>query len=186
MAIEFDIQESKILKGVYIITPNKFRDLRGEIWSAFSEDCLKHLFPDNLNFVLDKFTLSKPNVLRGIHGDHKSWKLVTCVYGEVHQVVVDCRKDSPTYLKWEKFIINQNNQKLILIPPYFGNAQYVSSKSDALYYYKWAYEGEYVDAKDQFTYAWNDSRIAIDWPTSNPILSDRDIDATINDHTKGF
>ncbi|PCM57458.1 dTDP-4-dehydrorhamnose 3,5-epimerase, partial [Campylobacter sp. BCW_8712] len=112
--------------------------------------------------------------------------LVTCVYGEVHQIVVDCRKDSPTYLKWEKFIINKNDRKLILIPPCFGNAQYVSSKCDALYFYKWAYKGEYVDAKDQFTFAWNDKRINIDWPTNTPILSDRDIDATINDHTKGF
>lgn len=82
--------------------------------------------------------------------------------GEVHQVVVDCRKNSPTYLKYERFIINENNRKLILIPPYFGNAQYVSSKSDALYYYKWAYKGEYIDAKAQFTYAWNDERIGID------------------------
>ncbi|WP_038815382.1 dTDP-4-dehydrorhamnose 3,5-epimerase family protein, partial [Campylobacter jejuni] len=160
--------------------------LRGDIWAAFSEEHLKHLLPINLKFVLDKFTLSRPNVLRGIHGDHKSWKLVTCVYGEVHQVVVDCRKDSPTYLKWERFIIGPSNQQLVLIPPYFGNAQYVSSQCDALYYYKWAYEGKYVDAEDQFTYAWNDERIGIDWPTKNPILSERDIDATINDHTKGL
>ena len=185
MAIEFDIQESKILKDVYIITPSKFRDLRGEIWSVFSQEALGELLPKGLQFVLDKFTLSKQNVLRGIHGDHKSWKLVTCAYGEVHQVVVDCRKDSLTYLKWERFVINADNQKIILIPPCFGNAQYVTSK-DALYYYKWAYEGEYVDAKDQFTFAWNDPRIGIDWPTQNPILSERDIDATINDHTKGF
>ncbi|EDP4782137.1 dTDP-4-dehydrorhamnose 3,5-epimerase family protein [Campylobacter jejuni] len=186
MAMEFDIQESKILKGVYIITPNKFRDLRGEIWSVFEQKSLSYLLPKDIQFVLDKFTFSKYNVLRGIHGDHKSWKLVTSVFGEIHQVVVDCRKESSSYLKWEKFIINENNKKLILIPPYFGNAHYVSSKQGALYYYKWAYGGEYIDAKDQFTYAWNDSRIAIDWPKNNPILSDRDIDATINDHTKGF
>lgn len=80
MAIEFDIQESKILKGVFIITPNSFKDLRGEIWSVFSSKDIESLLPSNLKFVLDKFTLSKHNVLRGIHGDHKSWKLVTCVY----------------------------------------------------------------------------------------------------------
>ncbi|MCR8679290.1 MULTISPECIES: dTDP-4-dehydrorhamnose 3,5-epimerase family protein [Campylobacter] len=186
MAIEFDIQESKKLKGVYIITPSKFQDLRGEIWSAYSSEALLKLLPKGLSFVLDKFTLSKPNVLRGIHGDHKSWKLVTCVTGEIHQVVVDCRKDSPTYLQYEKFIINSDNQKLILIPPYFGNAQYVSSKCDSMYYYKWAYEGEYVDASDQFTFAWNDPRIAIDWPTNTPILSNRDIEAMTQDHTKGL
>ncbi|EAH7838121.1 MULTISPECIES: dTDP-4-dehydrorhamnose 3,5-epimerase family protein [Campylobacter] len=174
MDIEFDIQESKILKGVYIITPNKFRDLRGEIWTAFTEENLGNIIPKDLRFKHDKFINSHFNVLRGIHGDVKTWKLVTCVYGEVHQVVVDCRKDSPTYLKWEKFIINQSNQQLILLPPNMGNSHYVSSK-DAVYYYKLAYEGEYLDAPDQFTYAWNDERIEIDWPTNSPILSERDI-----------
>ena len=185
MAIEFDIQESKILKDVYIITPNKFRDLRGEIWTAFTSETIDKLLPNNLKFIHDKFTYSKHNVIRGIHGDTKTYKLVTCVSGEVHQVVVDCRKDSPTYLKWERFVINADNQKIILVPAGCGNAYYVSSEG-AVYYYKCAYEGEYVDAQDQFTFAWNDPRIGIDWPTQNPILSERDIDATINDHTKGF
>ena len=108
--------------------------------------------------------------MRGIHGDVKTYKLVTCVYGEVHQVVVDCRKDSQTYLKWEKFIINENNQQIILIPPNMGNSYYVSS-NHAVYYYKLAYDGEYLDAQDQFTYAWNDEKIGINWPTTKPILS---------------
>ena len=62
----------------------------------------------NVNFRHDKFSLSRKNVLRGLHGDNKTWKLVTCVYGEIHQVVVDLRETSPTYMKWEKFIINKN------------------------------------------------------------------------------
>ena len=99
MAMEFDIQESKILKGVYVITPNKFSDLRGEIWTAFTEEHLGGLVPEGIHFKHDKFINSHFNVLRGIHGDVKTYKLVTCVFGEVHQVVVDCRKDSPTYLK---------------------------------------------------------------------------------------
>ncbi|HEF9430239.1 TPA: dTDP-4-dehydrorhamnose 3,5-epimerase family protein [Campylobacter coli] len=179
MAIEFNIKESEILKGVYIITPNKFRDLRGEIWTAFTEEDLGDIVPKGLKFKHDKFINSHFNVLRGIYGDIKTWKLVTCVYGEIHQVVVDCRKDSPTYLKYEKFIINQDNQQIILVPAGFGNAHYVSSES-AVYYYKCAYKGDYVDAPDQFTYAWNDERIGIDWPTNSPILSERDILATKN------
>lgn len=55
-----------------------------------------------------------------------------------------------------------------------GNSHYVSSK-EAVYYYKLAYDGEYLDAPDQFTFAWNDPRIGIDWSTQNPILSERDI-----------
>ena len=128
---------------------------------------------NNLSFRHDKFSYSKKNVLRGIHGDHKTWKLVTCVYGEIFQVVVDCRKNSDTYLKWEKFIIKECEPTLILIPPNMGNAFYVSSDS-AVYHYKLAYEGSYVDADEQFSLKWNDPKINIHWPTTTPILSERD------------
>ncbi|HEF3553337.1 TPA: dTDP-4-dehydrorhamnose 3,5-epimerase family protein [Campylobacter upsaliensis] len=175
MAMDFAIEESKILSGVYIITPNFFEDFRGEIWSVFEDKAFVNLLPKGLNFVLDKFTISKPNVLRGIHGDHKSWKLVTCVSGEIQQVVVDCRKESPTYLKYESFNISSKQKKLILIPPFFGNAHYVLGDKEALYYYKWAYEGEYMDADAQFTYAYNDERIGIKWQGEKPILSERDL-----------
>lgn len=173
MAIEFEIIESRLLKGVYVIKPNKFKDLRGEIWTAFTSEVIDKLLPSPLRFVHDKFVHSKQNVIRGIHGDAKTYKLVTCVYGEIEQVVVDCSPNSPTYLKWEKFIINGENQFIILVPAGFGNAYCVRSK-EAVYYYKCAYEGEYVDASDQFTYAWNDERINIDWTTKTPILSERD------------
>lgn len=82
MAIEFSIEESKLIKGVFIITPNKFKDLRGEIWTAFTDENLAHLVP-NTKFKHDKFITSHFNVLRGIHGDGKTYKLCTCVYGEV-------------------------------------------------------------------------------------------------------
>lgn len=173
MAIEFEIQESKLLKGVVVIKPNKFRDLRGEIWTAFTSQAIDKLLPKGLKFIHDKFIHSKQNVIRGIHGDTKTHKLATCVYGEIEQVVVDCNKNSPTYLKWEKFVINEENQLIILVPAGFGNAHCVRSK-EAVYYYKCAYEGEYVDANEQFTYAWNDERIGITWATKNPILSERD------------
>ena len=138
MAIEFDIQESKKLKGVYIITPNKFRDLRGEIWSAFTSEAIDKLLPNNIRFIHDKFIHSKHNVIRGIHGDKNTYKLATCVYGQIHQVVVDCNENSPTYLQYEEFVIDADNQKMILVPAGFGNAHYVSSQS-AVYYYKCAY-----------------------------------------------
>ena len=174
MAAEFEICESKLLKGVYIIKPNKFKDFRGEIYTAFLSEEIDKLLPKPLKFIQDKFTLSHRNVLRGIHGDHKSYKLVTCVWGEIEQVVVDCRKDSPTYLKWEKWTINADNQLIIFVPAGFGNAHCVLSK-EAVNYYKCAYLGAYVDAEEQFTYAWNDERIGIDWGGICPILSERDM-----------
>ncbi|HEG0613075.1 TPA: dTDP-4-dehydrorhamnose 3,5-epimerase family protein [Campylobacter jejuni] len=175
MVMEFNIQESKKIKGVYIVIPNISNDLRGNIWTSFLKDEIEKLLPKGLYFKHDKFSKSCRNVLRGIHGDYKSWKYVTCVYGDIVQVVVDCRKDSPTYLQWESFDINEDNQKMILIPPNMGNAYYVKSEN-AIYHYKYAYDGEYLDVENQFTYAWNDSSINIDWPleNKNPILSGRD------------
>ena len=173
MSIEFDIQQSTKISGVYILTPSVSEDARGNIWTSFLKGEVEELLPDDLFFKHDKFSTSKHNVLRGIHGDTKSWKLVTCVHGEIQQVVVDMRKDSPTYKQWQDFIINKDNQQLILIPPNMGNAYYVNS-SEAVYHYKLAYNGDYIDADEQFSVRWNDNTIGINWMSDNPILSNRD------------
>jgi dTDP-4-dehydrorhamnose 3,5-epimerase len=171
--MDFDIQESTEILGVYILSPSVSEDVRGNIWTSFLKDEVEKLLPDGLYFKHDKFSTSKYNVLRGIHGDTKSWKLVTCVYGEIQQVVIDMRQDSPTYQKWQDFIINKNNQQLILIPPNMGNAYYVNSP-EVVYHYKYAYNGDYIDTDEQFTVDWDDDKIGIKWLSNTPILSDRD------------
>ena len=173
MSIEFDIQKSTEVDGVYILTPSISKDARGNIWTSFLKDEVEKLLPKGLYFKHDKFSNSRHNVLRGIHGDSKSWKLVTCVHGEIHQVVADLRKKSSTFMKWQKFIISTENQLMILIPPGVGNAYYVSSEQ-AVYHYKLAYKGEYYDANEQFSLSWNDKNLNIDWPSEEPILSSRD------------
>ena len=173
MAINFIIKESKFIKGIWIIKPSIAVDNRGNIWTSFLKNEIEKLLPDDLYFKHDKFSQSKRNVLRGIHGDEKSWKLVTCIYGSIQQVVVDCRKESDAYKKYESFEINEENQMSILIPPRFGNAYYVKSDK-AVYHYKLAYDGDYVDADEQFSYKWNDPTFNIKWPTEKPILSQRD------------
>jgi len=173
MSIDFDIEESSQISGVFILTPSISEDSRGNIWTSFIKDEVERLLPSNLHFKHDKFSSSKNNVLRGIHGDTKSWKLVTCVFGEIQQVVVDLRESSPTYLKWQDFIINSNNQQLILIPPCFGNAYYVISQQ-AVYHYKLAYHGDYIDADEQYSIKWNDEKINIKWLSNSPELSGRD------------
>lgn len=173
MSINFSIKESEKVKGVWIIRPSISKDLRGTIWTSFLKNEIEPLLPKNLHFKHDKFSESRNNVLRGIHGDEKSWKLVTCVYGEIHQFFIDCRKGSKTYFKWDKVIINSDNQVYVLLPPDFGNAYCVTSKQ-AVYHYKFAYDGEYLDEEDQFNIRWDDPRINIDWLIKNPILSVRD------------
>jgi len=173
MSINYQINESKQIKGIWELQPSISNDLRGNIWTSYLKSELDKLIPTNLGFCHDKFSNSKHNVLRGIHGDTKSWKLVTCIYGEIQQVVVDMRPDSPTYLQWQDYKINQNNQLLVLIPPLMGNAYYVNSEQ-AVYHYKLAYEGSYMDADEQFSISWDDARIGIKWMTDTPILSERD------------
>lgn len=176
MSIEFHIVPSAKLNGVYIITPSIASDNRGNIYTSFLKDEIDKLLPNGLYFKHDKFSHSSQNVLRGIHGDTKSYKFVSCVYGEILQVVVDMREDSPTYLQYEKFHISKDSQRFILIPPNMGNAYFVKSK-EAVYHYKLAYEGEYIDAPEQFSFAYNDERIGIDWELNGiePILSKRDL-----------
>ena len=170
---DFDIIESSIVKGVKIITPSVHNDERGTLFTTFYQDVYSELIPNGLQFKHDKFARTIQKVLRGIHGDTKSWKLVTAVYGEITQVVVDNRVESPTYTKWEAIKISGINPKLILLPPGVGNAFYVHS-AEAIYHYKLAYEGEYFDAEDQFTIKWDNPEIGIEWPDMDPILSERD------------
>jgi dTDP-4-dehydrorhamnose 3,5-epimerase len=173
MKIDFVISNSNIIPDLKIFTPNSFKEERGEIWTSYFSESIEKFLPTKLKFRHDKFSISKRRVLRGIHGDSKTWKLVSCVQGSVYQVVVDLREKSKSYLSWQSFSLGEDNHSSVLIPPGCGNAFYVKSEI-ATYHYKLAYCGNYLDAKDQFTVSWNDERIKIDWPDKNPILSKRD------------
>lgn len=172
--MSFGIEISKSDKlGLTIIEPSISIDERGTIWSSFFSDQIDSYLPDNLHFKHDKFSESSKNVLRGIHGDSKSWKLVTSVFGEIYQVAVDLRKESKTFNQYESFVLNSSSPKSVLLPPGMGNAYYVLSKK-AVYHYKLAYNGDYIDADEQFSVAWDDKNINIEWPSNKPILSNRD------------
>lgn len=152
---------------VKIYQPDSFEDFRGELYTLFKQE--EH----DLVFNHDKVSISRKNVLRGLHGDSKSWKYISCLSGEVILVVVDNRPDSENYLKWDSIILSSKNRKSVLVPPMFANGHFVLSE-EATFFYKWAYDGNYPDVKDQFTLKWNDPKIGIHWPTSTPILSKRD------------
>lgn len=174
MAFDFSITQSSLFSDVLIIEPSAFTENRGVIWTSYSDDLSALPAFPKISFNHDKFSISKKNVLRGIHGDGKSWKLVSCVAGNIFQVVVDMREASTTFLRHQVFELSGIEPKSVLIPPGFGNAFLVLSNS-ATYHYKLSYEGDYIDADQQFTVAWNDPRLDIDWPSETPILSERDL-----------
>jgi dTDP-4-dehydrorhamnose 3,5-epimerase len=156
-----------IFPEIKIFQPDSFEDYRGELYTVFNQDEHK------LVFNHDKVAVSKQHVLRGIHGDAKATKLITCLSGAIYLVVVDNRPESPNYLKWDSIILSETNRKQVLIPPMFANGHLVLSNT-AVFFYKWSYPGEYPDVKDQFTLKWNDSKVNIHWPIDSPILSKRD------------
>ena len=134
MSVDFLIEESKIIQDVSILKPTISTDHRGNIWSSFTKECIESLLPDGLYFKHDKFSESRYNVLRGIHGDHKSWKLVTCVYGDIHQVVVDTRRDSSSFRKYQSFHINSKEPfcKWLKENCYINNLDIVNIKNTPL------------------------------------------------------
>ena len=119
-------------KDIKVINKNNYKDKRGLLWTTWKKGMYK-----NLNFNHDKFSLSKKNTLRGLHCDFKSWKMVTSVYGKFLFVVVDMRKKSKNYLKHKKWILNHQNPRTILVPPYYANAHLCLSKI-CIFHYKWS------------------------------------------------
>ena len=113
--------------------------------------------------------MSAKGVLRGLHGDDETWKLVSCVYGRLYLVVVDCREGEESFGRWEAFNITARNRRQVLVPPNFGNGHLVLS-DQGIFHYK---QSSYYPT-DQFSYRWDDPRFEIFWPVDKPILSQRD------------
>ena len=162
------IQSDKKLKEVKYFRINTFKDHRGQIWTFWKKNYFK-----NIEFNLDKFTSSKKNVLRGFHGDKKSWRLITCVKGSILSVVVDYRPNPKNFLKSTSFKLNEKNKTAVLVPPMFLNSWLCLSK-DCIYSYDYSFKGNYNDVKDQISLKWNDPKINFKWPIRKPILSFRD------------
>jgi dTDP-4-dehydrorhamnose 3,5-epimerase len=156
-------EEIKVIKG------SIFKDHRGTLWTSWKKN--KKI---KLLFNHDKFSISKKNVLRGLHYDNKTWKLISCVYGKIFFVVVDCRPNSKNYHKPSTFLLKANDNFQILVPPNFANGHLCLSK-ECVFHYKLAYKGKYSDVKNQKNLKWNDKRLKIKWPkVKKIIMNERD------------
>ena len=112
-------------------------------------------------------------MLRGLHGDDKTHKLISCVYGKFYYVLADARPDSPTYKTWDSFILSAENRKQILTPPGCAGSYFVLS-DECTFHYKLAFDGDYNDVPNQFVIKWDDPEWNFEWPHNNPILYGRD------------
>lgn len=158
------------LDGVMMLRPpTVFEDVRGSYVELYNE----RLYTDagvNVTFVQDDISVSSKSVLRGIHGDRETWKLISCLLGEIYLVVLNCDEAAPQYGTWHSFVLSEYNRLQVLVPPRYGVGHLVLSDR-AIFHYK---QSTYYDRASQFTYLWNDPRFRIEWPIDDPIVSERD------------
>lgn len=159
----------KMLKDVLLVQPEVFEDHRGKYVEIYNEDEYSHKWVEQ-HFVQDDISVSSHNVLRGVHGDDRTWKLISCLYGRIYLVVVNCDPLSPQFKQWRSVVISDRNRYQVLVPPKYGNGHLVLSDT-AIFFYK---QSAYYNSKNQFTIKWNDPTFNIWWPCTNPILSKRD------------
>ncbi len=159
------------LPGVLIIESKVCRDARGyflEIWNqaAYAGAGLA------VTFVQDNLSCSTQGVLRGLHYQHPSGqgKLISVLEGEVYDVAVDIRPDSPTFGRWVGLILSAENLLRYYLPPGFAHGFVVTSAAAKVVYKCTAF----YQPKEEGSVLWNDPDLGIDWPVNMPILSPKD------------
>jgi dTDP-4-dehydrorhamnose 3,5-epimerase len=158
---------------VPIFTPSVYREYRGEIFTTYHSKVhpVNNLMPTDA-VIHNRFSKSYAGVLRGLHYDDKTWKLVQALVGDIYLVVLDVRPGSSTFGKWESYIISEKTRDQVLVPPGFANGHF--ALTDCVFHYTLFYQGEYVDENKQGVIKWNDPQFNIEWPTNTPTLQQRD------------
>lgn len=166
------------LQGVYIIEPDVFYDYRGYFMQSYATNTYLDIDIAN-NFVQDNHALTmKKGTIRAIHfqnDPHAQAKLVRCTRGKVLDVAVDLRKGSPTYLQWESIVLSEKNFKQIFIPKGFGHG-YLTLEDTCEVQYKC---DDIYDKSTERVLKWNDPDVGIEWGISNPIVSEKDLNAPL-------
>tara|TARA_B100001964_G_C14124517_1_gene549909 strand:+ start:237 stop:767 length:531 start_codon:yes stop_codon:yes gene_type:complete len=166
--------EKTELEGVLLIKPEIFEDFRGTYNMTYNkkeyDKCLTEYGADSLEFVEDDISISNQHVLRGIHGDVNTAKLISCLEGKFYLVVVNNIKGHSQYGSWTSFTLSESNKYQVYVPSGFGNGHLVMSDR-AIFSYK---QSSYYNPDGQFTLLWDDPKLDIWWPIKDPIISRRD------------
>ena len=161
------------IKDLVVIEPKVFGDERGYFYEAFNKNTFHELGLD-YDFVQDNQSFSRKGVLRGLHfqKNYPQAKLVRVIEGEVFDVAVDLRKDSPTYGKWYGVVLSGENKKMFMIPRGFAHGFLVLSET-ATFSYKC---DDFYHPNDEGGIIYNDPTIGVEWPKLDCeiILSEKD------------
>ena len=163
------------LKDCVIIEPKVYGDHRGFFLETFQAERYEALACIAQTFVQDNHSRSQKGVLRGLHFqiNKPQGKLVRVVSGEVYDVAVDIRQESPSFGLWHGVRLSEENKRQFWVPPGFAHGFVVLSDT-ADFEYKCT---DYYDPSEEGSLAWDDPCLAIQWPIENPTLSAKDSDA---------
>jgi len=159
------------LEGVVLVEPRVFGDERGFFVETFSRDLWRELGID-VEFVQHNHSRSVGKTLRGLHFQTQPGqaKLVRCSRGAVFDVAVDLRRGSPTYGQWEGYVLDDETHRQLFVPAGFGHGFAVLSEiADVAYLLSSVY-----DPDTEAGIAWDDPDVGVEWPVSDPLLSERD------------
>ena len=175
------------IEGLKVITPAVFGDARGYFMETYQYNDFKEAGID-VTFVQDNQSASKKGVLRGLHFqiDHPQDKLVRVIKGEVYDVAVDLRKDSPTFGQWKGVLLSEENKKQFFVPKGFAHGFLVLSD-----YAEFCYKcSDFYHPGDEGGLIYNDPDLGVEWPISEGMeltLSDRDkVWGGIEDYKKKY
>jgi dTDP-4-dehydrorhamnose 3,5-epimerase len=161
------------IKGLLVITPTIFKDDRGYFFESFNHKVFENHTSSSINFVQDNQSKSDKNVLRGLHFQNPPFdqgKLVRVIAGSVLDIAVDIRKNSLTYGKHFKIILDTQKHQMLWIPSGFAHG-FISLEDNTIFSYKCT---NYYQKDSEGCLLYNDQNIGIDWEIKNPILSKKD------------
>jgi dTDP-4-dehydrorhamnose 3,5-epimerase len=165
------------IKDVFIIEPIVLKDERGVFFESFQQQKFNELIGAEITFVQENESISKKDVLRGLHFQKPPFaqgKLVRVIAGSVIDVAVDIRKNSPTYGKHVAVELSAENKRQLWIPAGFAHG-FVALEDDTVFQYKCT---NYYNKAAEDALLWNDETLGINWEIQQPILSPKDELAT--------
>lgn len=166
------------IPDVLLIEPQVFGDDRGFFFESFNQERFEKAVGKKINFVQDNHSKSVKGVLRGLHYQltpKAQGKLVRVIQGEVFDVAVDLRQSSSTFGKWVGEIISADNKKQLWIPEGFAHG-FLTLSDTAEFLYKTT---DFYSLEHEACILWNDKNLNINWPITNPILSNKDLKGNI-------
>ena len=169
-------EPSPVIPGLRVIELEAFRDPRGWFVEAFAIGEWRFERDDGtpIEFVEDNVSFNHRGVIRGLHGDHRTWKLLTCVVGECFAVVVDNRS-GPRSRRWESYELRAGATQLLI--PAGCATGFAALEEPTVMTYKQS--ERYRGAAEQFTIRWDDPQLGVRWPVEEPIVSARDDGAEV-------